>query len=222
MSKLENKGIKISPSILSADICAMGAEVARLEQAGADLVHVDIMDGVFVPQITFGQNMVRNLKKHTSLPLDVHLMVANPDTAIDSFIEAGADIVTVHAEASVHLQRTLSRIRELGAIPGVSLNPATPLSVVEHVLDDIGLLLIMTVNPGFGGQKFIPAMREKIRRARKLIEGRDIMLELDGGVGPNNAAQLVEDGATVLVSGNAVFTAPDMAAAMRQMRGEKA
>lgn len=220
-SNTGNHAIKIAPSILSADICAMGAEVARLGRAGADFVHVDIMDGIYVPQITFGQNMVRGLKKQTDLPLDVHLMVHSPDTTIDSFLEAGADILTVHAEASVHLQRTLARIREYGAIPGLALNPATPLSAVEHVLDDIGLLLIMTVNPGFGGQSFIPAMRNKIRKASRMLEGRDIMLQLDGGVGPSNAAELVEDGANVLVSGNAVFSAPDMAAAIRAMRGGK-
>lgn len=221
MNNTDKQSIKIAPSILSADITNMGTEIDKLNNAGADFIHVDIMDGVYVPQITFGQNMVRGLKKHTQLPLDVHLMIQSPDTSIDSFLEAGADILTVHAEASVHLQRTLARIREYGAIPGLALNPATPLHVIEHVLDDIGLLLIMTVNPGFGGQKFIPAMRDKIRQASKMIGSRNIMLQLDGGIGPANAADLVKDGANVLVSGNAVFGASDMGAAIRTMRGEK-
>ncbi len=209
--------IKIAPSILSADFAAMGEAVANLEQWGADYVHVDVMDGTFVPNISFGQEMVRALRKRTELPLDVHLMVDRPERYTAEFVQAGADIVTVHAEATVHLQRTLAGIRQAGAKAGVVLNPATSLTALEYVLDDVDMVLLMSVNPGFGGQSFIPAVLGKIRRLREMAPDLDI--EVDGGVGPKNIAPVLEAGANVIVAGSAVFNAADPAAVIRSLRG---
>ena len=209
--------IKIAPSILSADFVAMGEAVVNLEQWGADYVHVDVMDGTFVPNISFGQEMVRALRKRTELPLDVHLMVDRPERYTAEFVQAGADIVTVHAEATVHLQRTLAGIRQAGAKAGVVLNPATSLTALEYVLDDVDMVLLMSVNPGFGGQSFIPAVLGKIRRLREMAPDLDI--EVDGGVGPKNIAPVLEAGANVIVAGSAVFNAADPAAVIRSLRG---
>ena len=209
--------IKIAPSILSADFAAMGEAVVNLEQWGADYVHVDVMDGTFVPNISFGQELVRALRKRTELPLDVHLMVDRPERYTAEFVQAGADIVTVHAEATVHLQRTLAGIRQAGAKAGVVLNPATSLTALEYVLDDVDMVLLMSVNPGFGGQSFIPAVLGKIRRLREMAPDLDI--EVDGGVGPKNIAPVLEAGANVIVAGSAVFNAADPAAVIRSLRG---
>ncbi|MGI6707016.1 MAG: ribulose-phosphate 3-epimerase [Clostridia bacterium] len=213
--------IKIAPSILSADFSILADEVASLEKAGADYIHVDIMDGHFVPNITFGPGVVKALKRKTSLPLDVHLMIENPDQYIDAFVEAGADILTVHVEAATHLQRTLNTIREKGVKAGISLNPATPVEYVDYVLDDIDMVLIMTVNPGFGGQKFIPSMIRKIQRVRDLVEGikHTIEIEVDGGITPDNVDAVIKAGANVIVAGSAVFQAPDRKKVIQDLRG---
>jgi ribulose-phosphate 3-epimerase len=213
--------IKIAPSILSADFADLGGEIRRVADAGADLIHVDVMDGHFVPNLTFGPPVVAAVRKATGLPFDVHLMITNPQEMITPFIKAGADIVTVHAETAPHLHRLVEAIREQGARPGVSLNPSTPLTAVEEVLDAVDLVLVMTVNPGFGGQKYIPAMTDKIRRLRRMIEARQLKaeIEVDGGVTVANARQIEAAGADILVAGSAVYGAPDAAAAIRALRG---
>ena len=208
--------VKLAPSILSCRFAELGREVRTADEAGAEWIHVDVMDGHFVPNITIGPLIARAVRGVTSRTVDVHLMIENPGRYAGAFAEAGADVITVHAEASVHLHRTLGLIRGLGARAGVALNPSTPLSAIEDVLDEIDLILIMSVNPGFGGQAFIPRSVDKIARARALIEawrpGR-IELEVDGGVSPETAPALVGAGATVLVAGSAVFGHPDGAAA---------
>ena len=193
-----------------------------LTENGADFIHVDVMDGHFVPNLTFGPNVVKTLKRITSLPLDVHLMISNPDLYIEDYARAGADILTVHEEACTHLHRTLQSIHQQGIKAGVSLNPATPIATIENVLDNIDLLLIMTVNPGFGGQKFIPQGLKKIAEARRMIDtsGRDILLEVDGGVDSSTVESIVQHGANVLVSGNAIFGPPDIVAAMKQLKAK--
>ncbi len=213
--------IKIAPSILSADFADLGGEIRRVADAGADLIHIDVMDGHFVPNLTFGPPVVAAVRKVTKLPFDVHLMITNPQEMITPFIKAGADIVTVHAETAPHLHRLIEAIREQGARPGVSLNPATPLAAVEEVLDAVDLVLVMTVNPGFGGQKFIAAMLDKIRRLRRMIEANKLKaaIEIDGGVTVANARQIATAGADILVAGSAVYGAPDAAAAIRALRG---
>lgn len=199
--------VKISPSILSADFAKLGAEVAAICEAGCDLVHVDVMDGHFVPNITIGPDVVKALKPHASKPLDVHLMIAPVDNYITAFAEAGADIITFHPEAGPHPHRTAQAIKAAGCKVGVSLNPATPVSVLDHLMGDIDLILVMSVNPGFGGQSFIDSQLDKIRTLRKLIDasGRDIELEVDGGVNRENAARIIEAGASILVAGTATF-----------------
>jgi len=197
--------IRILPSILSADFADLGADVAACIQAGGDMVHVDIMDGHFVPNISFGPMVVQAIRKSTDALFDTHLMIAPTDPYLEAFAKAGSDIITVHAEAGPHLHRSLQAIRALGKKAGVSLNPSTPESCLAYVLDRIDLVLVMTVNPGFGGQAFIPAMTEKIRNIRGMIAGRPIHLEVDGGVNPQTAAICARAGADVLVAGNAVF-----------------
>lgn len=197
----------IAPSILSADFSALGEEIAAVEAAGADWIHIDVMDGHFVPNITMGPGVVKSLRKMTVLPFDVHLMIESPEQYIQPFAEAGSDRITVHMEALIHLHRTVSQIKELGLKAGVSLNPATPLSFVESILTDIDLLLIMTVNPGFGGQQFINTMLPKIRQARELIDrfAPAVLLEVDGGVTLTNLPAILKAGADVLVAGASIF-----------------
>ena len=199
--------VKIAPSILSADFGRLGEQVAEVGKAGADYIHIDVMDGVFVPNITVGAPVVAALRHWTDLPLDVHLMIERPERHIERFAEAGSDIITVHAEACPHLHRVVQRIAELKVKPGVAINPSTPLKVLEEILPIIDMLVIMTVNPGFGGQFFIPEMHDKIARARRLLEERQLGMELevDGGITAELAPKVVQAGATVLVAGAAIF-----------------
>ena len=212
--------VRIAPSILSADFARLADEVARVEAGGADLLHVDVMDGHFVPNLTVGPPIVEALRKVTKLPLDVHLMITNADAYIQEFADAGADYLTVHVEACPHLHRTIQAIKERGVKAGVTLNPATPLSSLEAILPDADLLLIMSVNPGFGGQSFIPASLRKISQARAMIERTNsrALLEVDGGVKVENAAQIVQAGADILVSGSAIFSSKDYGATITAMR----
>jgi ribulose-phosphate 3-epimerase len=203
--------IRIAPSILAADFAALGEEIRRVEDAGAHLLHVDVMDGHFVPNITIGPPVVRAIKKVTKLPLDVHLMIADPDRYIPEFVDAGAAMLTVHAEATVHLDRTLNFIRSQNVLAGVSINPATPVAAVELALALADMLLVMSVNPGFGGQKFIGYTVEKIRQARRLIDERNYScaIEVDGGIDMTTIPAVVKAGAQVLVAGSAIFRAAD-------------
>jgi len=215
--------VRIAPSILSADFARLADEVARVEAGGADWLHVDVMDGHFVPNLTVGPPIVESLRKVTKLPLDVHLMITNADAYIKEFAEAGADYLTVHVEACPHLHRTVQSIKERGVKAGVTLNPATPLASIEAILPDADLLLIMSVNPGFGGQSFILSSLEKIAQARTMIArtGSRALLEVDGGVKVENAAQIVDAGADILVSGSAIFSSKDYGATIKAMRQGK-
>jgi ribulose-phosphate 3-epimerase len=213
---------KIAPSILSADFCRLGEEIKAVEAAGADYIHVDVMDGHFVPNITIGPLVVDAVRKITSLPLDVHLMIENPDRYIPDFAAAGADIIVVHAEASVHLHRSIQLIKSLGKKAGVSLNPATPLNVLEYVLADLDLVLLMTVNPGFGGQSFIEECLPKIQSLRAMLDkrGLEAELEVDGGVKVDNIARIAHAGADVFVAGSAVFGSSDYAATIKALKAQ--
>ena len=211
--------VQIAPSILSADFAVLGEQVRTVEDAGAHLLHLDVMDGHFVPNITLGPPVVASIRRITRLPLDVHLMIENPDSYVEAFADAGADWISVHAEACAHLDRTLNRIRSRGLSAGVVLNPATSLSVLENVLSLVDFVLIMSVNPGFGAQKFIPYSLQKIEGLRKMIDrrGLSVKIEVDGGVSLDNLCALVRSGADVLVSGSRIFGSPDPGAVVRQM-----
>jgi len=212
--------VRLAPSILSADFARLADEIARVEAGGADLIHIDVMDGHFVPNLTIGPPVVKAIKRVTSLPLDVHLMIEKPDHYLEAFISAGAAILSVHAEAVPHLHRTLTRIRHLGARAGVALNPSTPVEVLREVTDEIDHLIVMSVNPGFGGQTFIPRSLGKVAAARDLLRaaGSQADIEVDGGVDSSNAADLARHGATILVAGASIFGTGDPTAATRALR----
>jgi len=221
MSKVPHS-VKIAPSILSADFGRLGDEVRALTVAGADYVHVDVMDGRFVPNLTIGPVVVAAIRKATSLPLDVHLMIEEPERYVDDFARAGADLIGVHVEACRHLHRVLQQIRAAGKRPSVTLNPHTPIMMVQHVLGDVDQVLLMSVNPGFGGQKFIREVLPKIAALRAELDARGLQhvdIEVDGGVKVDNAAEIIAAGASVLVAGSAVFESPDYAATIRALRG---
>ncbi|MFC3882620.1 ribulose-phosphate 3-epimerase [Bacillus songklensis] len=213
--------VKIGPSILSANFSKLAEEIQEVEAAGADYIHVDVMDGHFVPNLTFGPLIVEAIRPVTALPLDVHLMIENPDQYIPAFAKAGADIITVHVEACPHLHRTIQLIKQHGVKAGVALNPATPIDQVKHILEDLDLVLLMTVNPGFGGQVFIQNVLQKIEQISQLIQIRHLSIdvEVDGGINPETAKQCVEAGATVLVAGSAIYNQADRKAAIQEIRG---
>lgn len=212
--------VLIAPSILAADFVRLADEIAAVEQAGADLLHIDVMDGHFVPNLTIGPPVVESIKKVAKVPLDVHLMITNADTFIQEFVAAGADYITVHVEACPHLHRTIQSIKERGVKAGVTLNPATPVSLLQEILADVDLVLIMSVNPGFGGQKFIPPVLKKIAAIREMLDRLQsrALLEVDGGVKPDNAAQIIAAGANVLVAGSAIFSSGDYAGTIAALR----
>jgi ribulose-phosphate 3-epimerase len=215
---MKTRPLLIAPSILAADFARLGEEVRAIDAAGADYIHIDVMDGHFVPNISFGTPIMESIRSVTKKPFDVHLMIAPVDPYLESFAKAGADIITVHAEAGPHLDRSLQAIRAMGKKAGVSLNPATPASVLKHVMDRLDLILVMSVNPGFGGQSFIPAMLEKISEVRDMVGGRNIDIEVDGGITRHNAGDVVRAGANVLVAGSAIFRTKDYAAEIRAIR----
>jgi ribulose-phosphate 3-epimerase len=211
--------VEIAPSILSADFTRLGEQVAAVENAGASYIHFDVMDGHFVPNLTIGPFIVEWVRKATNLPIDAHLMIENPDNFIGSFAKAGASMISIHPEATYHVHRTINYIRQSGCKAGVVLNPATPLTMIEEVINDVDYVLLMSVNPGFGGQKFIPASLDKLRRLRALIQssGSQARIEIDGGIGVENVAAVVAAGAEILVAGSAVFGKPDPGEAVRQL-----
>ena len=210
----------LAPSLLSADFVRLAEEIARVEAAGADWLHLDIMDGHFVPNLTFGPPVVAAIRKISKLPLDVHLMVSNPAALVEQFAEAGADYLTVHVETEPHLHRLVNRIRELGVKPAVTLNPATSVDLLDEILSEVDMVLVMSINPGFGGQKFIPASLDKIRRLRQKLKrlDRQVLIEVDGGVNQETAPQLIEAGVDVLVAGSAVFGSADMKATIAALK----
>lgn len=216
-----NTMIKIAPSILSADFSQLANEIVKVEKAGADWIHIDVMDGHFVPNLTFGPPVVAAIRKVTKLPFDVHLMVSNPQDLIEPFVQAGADVITVHAETAPHLHRLIQAIKDSGKKAGVSLNPSTPLSAIEEVLSDVDMILIMSVNPGYGGQKFIPGAVDKIARLKALVDQRNLTVDIqvDGGINAVTARQVVAAGANILVAGSAVYGAQDMTQAIKDIRG---
>lgn len=215
--------VKIAPSILSADFSKLGEEIKDVERGGADYIHVDVMDGHFVPNITIGPLIVDAIRPVTKLPLDVHLMIEDPDSYIEAFANAGADYITVHAEVCRHLHRTVHFIKSFGVKAGVVLNPATPVNMIEHVIEDIDMVLLMSVNPGFGGQKFIPSVLPKIAAVKKLADakGLNIEIEVDGGVNEETAQLCIEAGANVLVAGSAIYNQKDRAAAIAALKGSQ-
>lgn len=204
--------IKIAPSILSADFSNLISDVIKVEEAGCDLLHIDVMDGHFVPNITLGPPIIKSLKGKTNMPFDVHLMIEKPDRYIESFVDAGADIITVHCEACTHLHRSIQNIKRYGIKAAVALNPATSLSNIEYILEDVDMVLIMTVNPGFGGQSFISSMIQKIRDLKKMVKEKnlDIDIQVDGGIKPDNVHLVAEAGANVIVAGSAIFNSNDI------------
>lgn len=212
--------VKIAPSLLAGNFIDMAGSVRTAEDAGADYLHCDVMDGMFVPNITFGFQMIESIRGISHVPLDVHLMIEKPERYVERFAEAGASLITFHVEATAHVQRTLQIIRSSGASAGIVLNPATPIDCARYVLDDVDMILLMTVNPGYGGQKFIPATLEKISDLRRLVtdHGKEIDIEVDGGISAKNAAQVVRAGANVLVAGSAFFGAPDPKQELEDMR----
>lgn len=212
--------IKISPSILSADFSNIREDIKKVEDAGVDLLHIDVMDGAFVPNITFGQVVIKDFRKITKIPFDVHLMIEKPERFIEDFVKAGADIITVHYESTVHVHRAIQLIKSYGIKAGIALNPATPIECVKHLLDDVDMVLIMTVNPGFGGQKFIEATKDKIKQLRTLIDERnlDIDIEVDGGIKEDNIAEVFKCGANVFVAGSAVFNSKDINSTIKNFR----
>jgi ribulose-phosphate 3-epimerase len=212
--------IRIAPSILSADFGRLAEEVRAAEAAGADWIHVDVMDGRFVPNITIGPLVVEAVRKVTRLPIDAHLMIVEPERYVEAFAKAGADLISVHAEVSPHLHRTIQAIRVAGARPSVALNPSTPLDCLEYVLGDVDMVLLMTVNPGFGGQSYVPAVTEKVRRLRRMADerGQELEIQVDGGVKPSTVGVVAQAGANVLVAGTAVFGAKDYRAAVGEIR----
>ena len=215
-----NRGIQIAPSILSANFATLGDDIAAVERGGADLIHVDVMDGHFVPNITIGPPVVRGIKRVATKPLDVHLMIEQPERYVDDFVDAGAAMLSVHVEAARHLHRTIAHIKSRGIKAGAALNPSTPATALEEIAGDLDFVLVMSVNPGFGGQVFIPQSLEKLRRVREVLSraGSSAPIEIDGGIDATNAADVVAAGASILVAGNAIFGTPDPEAATRALR----